>query len=424
MNRFQELAKKALTWTGKKLLDGYIFFKEKGGCMMRNRLLYYLFGVTVVLLSYLVANGYFFEEQEKLFTIPSFFHPIEVKVSMLVWVVLFFVVLNSYMQVEPDEIGSLVFLGKALYNLSSGPHIVWVAFAKVIFGPRNRLQDEFPADSKYIYYGDGDTPEGKVDPFRITTGGKAKLEEGDDPLESRLTLNTSFFTAFRISDMTQFIKVIGYKEVFKGDEKRKENGKEKENTESTKGKPRLYADIGEAFRQLQDTAKRVLNQEFASRTPRLIIEEQAQIAELLSRKLDNLVKTPEDGQEAWGIDLEEVALTNIGLSHPLNQALRDIPKALLEAQKAITAGGAEARVLFLKGEQESMVKKLMLRAEAEGIASIAKRLKITDTKALSALLNAKFTESALGSVGENGKLVIVGGGGGVQNLLGLLEANK
>lgn len=372
-----------------------------------NQGLYYVFSLIVFLLTYLLANGYFFGDNEILFTIPSFFQPVEVKQNMLIWIVLVYFVVKSYQQIEPNEGGSLVFLGKALYNLESGPHIVWKYVAMVVFGLRTRQQREFPAESEKIFYGDvKDMPEDMVEPFRITTGGKAKLEEGDDPLKCRLTLNVSYFTAFRISDMTQFCKVIGFGPV-------EENGKSRE-----------VVDLEEAFRQLEDTAKRVLNQEFARRTPEEIIAEQGKIATTLSRQLDKLVRKPNKSQEEWGIDLQEVALTNIGLSHSLNKALTDIPMALYEAQKAITAGAAAAKVYFLTAQQETIVKKLMLTAEAEGLEAIARKLKITDKSALSALVNAKFTETALGKVGENGKLVIVGGSGGVQNLLGLLEANK
>lgn len=378
--------------------------------MDANKKRYFAFSIAMVVMVAVLFASTFFAEGVVLFTIPSFFKPIEVTYTTLILLVVILAMVLSYKQVEPDEVGVLVFLGKPLFNIGSGPFLVWVIFSKLVYGPRKRLQEEFPADHSLVHYGEGEAPVGKVEPFRITTGGKAKLEEGDDPLEARLTLDVSFFTALRICDLSQFIKVIGFDKFL------------------VKNKYIWYADEQEAFRQLQDTAKRFLNEEFAKRTPNKIIKDQGKIASKLASVLEGKVKDragKNDGEEPWGVDLQEVALTHVGLSHDLNKAMRDVPQALFEAQKAITAGTAEAKVFFLNGEQAAKVTKLKLVAEAEGLDHIAKKLGITDEKALNALINAKFTESALGAVGEGGgKLVIVGGSGGVQNLLGLLEANK
>lgn len=357
-----------------------------------------LLGMVLILLVLWISGG----TANIAVTIPSFlFEPVEVKWSLIIVFVLAITALKSYKQVEPDEQAALVFLGRALFNVPSGPMLAWWILAKLVFTPKQRLQREFPTDTENIWRGETAAMpmDGRwVEPYRVPTGGKDELKKGDSPLDRRLTVDVSFFIAWRIIDPRRFIRVVGLTQ--------DENGT-------------WVADVEEGFRQLQDTAKRVLLNEFGKRSPRRIVEGQADIALALATALNDLIETGEH----WGATLDEVALSSLDLSKRINQALADVPKALFDAQAAIATGQGKAQVIFLTGKQEAAVKKLMLRAEAEGYAKFAADLKVPEEDVI-AFMNARLAEAALGKAGENGKIVIVGGGQGVNNILGLVEGLK
>lgn len=374
----------------------------------------YLYVSAFVFVVLMLQGFYLFQVDPKniIFTIPSAL-AIEVAVTygIFKWIFLVFVALylwRTFVTLYPDEQAALLLFGRELFSVSSGLFPVWLGFCNLVYGPKKRQQREFPADFDKIWHGSTDTvPEGKVEPFRITTGGKDNLEESDGPLEGRLTLNVAFFAAFRVVNMPLVVGVLGITD-------------EKDMDGISTG--RLTVDIEEGFRQIQDTAKRVLNALFGTKTPKWIIEHQDEVATILATKLDELVRF---GEYRWGVDLEEVALSLVGLSHTLNTALSSVPTARFEAQAFVTKGQSEARVVFLKGEQAAIVHRLQLEADAIGLEALANRLGLQNNiPALTALVNAKLAETGLQAIGEGGgKIVLVGGGGAgaVQNILGLVE---
>jgi regulator of protease activity HflC (stomatin/prohibitin superfamily) len=369
----------------------------------------YLYASALIVGTLIVLVVYLFQANsaETLFTAPSLFaNEVQVTYGVFKWFLLLFTVLylwRTLVTLYPDEQAVILLFGRQLFGIGSGLFPVWAGFCNLVYGPTKRQQREFPADFANIWHGSTETtPPGKVEPFRITTGGKDNLSENDSPLDGRLTLNVAFFAAFRVVNMPLIVKVLGITDQM--DVNNMPTG-------------RLTVDIEEGFRQIQDTAKRVLNALFGTQSPRWIIENQTAIAEELVRR----------GEYRWGVDLEEVALSLVGLSHTLNTALASVPTAIKDAQASVAKGQGDARVLFLKGEQEANVRRLKLEADAIGIESLAEKLGLKgDTDALTALINAKLAESGLDKIGQTGgKIVLVGGGSGaVQNILGLVEGLK
>lgn len=386
----------------------------------RNFRLYWkISGVLVLIVLARLLMLYLFDSTDSI-VIPSMFgDDVEIRKTYLYLGLLIGYGILSYVEVQADQTAVLLFLGRSLFNLGPGPFLAWYILCKMVYGPITRRQREFPADSEKVWRGNTETmpTDGSfVEPYRVTTGG-ANQDEVKSPLDGRLTVDITFFAAFVISNMRKFVRAIGITH---------------NPPEELADKDRLFvlrsvregaliADVDEAFRQLQDRGKQVLNGEFAKRSPKEILEQQMDIAEILANELNTLIS-----KNDWGVDLQEVALSSIDLGKRINEALADLAKAGYDKQATILAGEADARVIFVTGEQEALVRKLKLEAEATGYKALATELNVSQDDMI-AFINARLVTEAIGKVGENqeGKLVIVGGGGGASNvinsILGLAE---
>ena len=370
-----------------------------------------LIGLTAISVAWFVYGAWTADVAGVLFTIPSlFFEPVVIgsreayTIGSLLIVVLFvWYLIQSYVEIEPDEQATLLIFGWPAFNLHAQPWLVFKPFCKLVYGPNTRRQAEYPADSSRIWHGktedllklrENEPEYGWVEAYRVTTGGKDELKEGDSPLDARQTVEVAFVLAWKVANLRRAIRVLGTTAEL-----------DKETGEPT---GREYLNIEEGFRQLQDTTRRSLNAMFGQKTPREILGDQNKINEELIEKLDGVVLTNETW---WGIDVLEVALTMIGFSHDFNKAMKDAPQARFEAAKIRTIAKATGFEKAQEIEQQ-------LRA-------FQKALDKSENPAFTlAFIQARLAEQGLKAVTDgDGKLVLIGGGtGGVmQNAFGLVE---
>lgn len=302
------------------------------------------------------------------------------------------------------EQATLLAFGRAIFNLSGEP-IVVLPFCTIAYGPgpKARLQEEFPADHKYLWMGKTDAPDrpdGMVDPYFITTGGKDRIDdpEKDSVLELRQNVRVAYTVAIVVSNLRRAVNVISVKKEIGAD-----------------GKPtgRLVLDVDEIFRQLQDTSKGTVNNLFGTHTPEWIVGHQDEIQGEVVTALDKKVK---NGEVRWGVDVQESRLTLIGFSHDFNIAMKNVPQALYELSK--TKREVEGRAYDVQKN---------LEAQAEGLKKLVAALnEADDPDLLVRYTNAKLAEAGLGLVatkGKDGKFVLIGGGAGgaMSNAFGLVE---
>jgi regulator of protease activity HflC (stomatin/prohibitin superfamily) len=324
-----------------------------------------------------------------------------------------------------DQVAALVFLGKPLYELNPGPHLVPFGLFTMPVEIRTVIQRELPGEPEKVWYGEGDTPDGKVDPLRIPTAESTK--KSTDPLENRMTLEPALVLRFRIKTQgnNNFIKFI-----------------------------QTVGTVDEAVKQLTDTSVRAVSEEYASRTPKLIIAELAKIQRVLKLRSEILVgdrcghETDEEDEKgnkkicskttsgkdccedsnhetswrpAWGIDVLEVSVKVVGLSHTVNKAMRDVPAAGYRKKMTITDAEAEQIRLTKEGlgvaAANHAKEKGTLTGRAEGLQEMMSRLKIDPDEPMS-LVQIETLREAL----ENSQHTIIAGSSGISDLLGMVVA--
>lgn len=328
-----------------------------------------------------VASGYVIV---LLLGIFSWFYPLEG--INLAEVLLGFVPLYSAASVQivrEDETGALIFLGRPIRQVHSGPVFAPLGFAKVRRETQLVRQREFPGDPEFIHYEDTPVPSGKVRPWHVTTGAAPAGSTPTDPLDDRMTLRVAVFVSLQMKSngIIDFITNIGSYE--------------------------------EAFRRIQDTITPVVQQQFAIRTPARILEEFDQInRDHLRPAVETLIGT-------WGVNIVELSLKPPDIGRTVSEALRSVPTARLEKQASIAASEAKAQEIFLTGQRVADVRELFLKGEANGFKEIATALGLgNDPRVAMEILQTQAARDALSKAGN----VTVIGSGGVASLLGLIQA--
>ena len=202
----------------------------------------------------------------------------------------------SFKIVLAEEQALVLFFGRPIEELESGPHIVPWIICSLRKETKHTLQIQIPGEPEEIDKSgndkDGLMKGKKVLPIRVTTGSyetaKANPEfAGDpslnrnDPLNERMTVEVTALVRFAIKSLTHFIQNIG--------------------------------NLDEARRQLRDTVESVLKAELAKRTPALIIAHWDDINKEILRKLNILIK---DKTETEDDDKTETEDDNeIGRAH-------------------------------------------------------------------------------------------------------------
>ncbi len=218
----------------------------------------------------------------------------------------------------PQWQGSFVFLGRPLFNISSGPHYVPAGICSIARVTRLVEELELPGEPEEIWHGDesqGQTlPAGKVPPIRIPCKGYEDGEkEGskNDLLALRLTIEPSFVVRFRIFSPTTFIVRV--------------------------------KDTSELKRQIQDIIVSACGPEFAKKTVAEVLEKWHDINELLDNKVNRVVTE-------WGVKVVNCQMKEAGIPHRTNSALIDLGVARSNSIATATRAEGEKKRLTLEGE--------------------------------------------------------------------------
>lgn len=300
----------------------------------------------------------------------------------------------SLKTVGPNELAMETFFDKPVNHYKPGKGLVLVplGFYKLEKVSSVTHQFQIPGDPEKVFKGKDTEPlpdESWVRPMRIFTGQEDSPSK--DPLSERLHGVFSAIIRWRILDFNKFTRNIG----------------------STK----------EAERQMRDTVEKVLVEVLGKMSPRQIIDGISTINAKLVEALQKLVNGDDNGEDGWGIKIEDFQLLAPDFGQTLSSSISEARSASFkkeatiktaegeaesiklkgnaEAESLKAQGLAEAEVLRAKGVSTADAKKLLLQAEATGLKQLAKELKISD-KAL--LLQLEAFKQAIGKAGENGHI--------------------
>lgn len=311
------------------------------------------------------------------------------KTNIVEWSVLFLLVayyVTSLEKVETGLRGGITVLEDPVYETGPGWFFVPRFFAEIDRMPAYTSQDQFPADPEKVSKRDDDQGllPGEFRPIRAMTAG-ANAEDGEDPLNTRLTLEVTFAVRWRLRKgrfFDMYVRIPG----------------------------RRWADKLQHIRQqMRDTGETELIEEIADRTPFRVNAEMESVNAALKDQLQIAV-------ESWGIEIEEARMQAPDFPHTVNIALADIAEA--RATKLATEARAQGEKirLTLVGEGEAAARmanaearKRELAAEGEGLREAANAMGMSPSE-------YRAGEIAKATVGES---TMVLGAEGIVQAVGL-----
>ena len=264
----------------------------------------------------------------------------------------------SIRTVGEQEMGALVFLGKVLGPLSSGP--VFAPFPlRIRLITKNVIQLEFGtregAEDKKAAERDVSTIYGE--PFRVTFGTSARMSKEEkalykgDPLIDRLTFDPHVVMRFQIKDFVVFINEIG--------------------------------DLTEAMEQIREAAKGAIQAYAGTHTPAQMIEQIDTVNVLLTERVEILIgeKPNAKGERIfWGIDFRSASITSPGLPKRVNESMADRGKAAFAAEAVAATAEGERQKREREGAGTAKTREFLLLAEAVGTKALAEAIKEDEGK--------------------------------------------
>ncbi len=241
--------------------------------------------------------------------------------------------LTSLRKVETGMIAGITLLEEPVLEVGAGWYFVPRFLMEIDFMPAYTLQDQFPGNPEQVSKRDdnmGLLP-GEFRPIRAMTAG-AREEDGEDPINTRLTLELIFAVRWRV-------RIDGFFNVY------------------VKIPGRNWAEKVQNIRQhLRDTGETELVEEITERTPFEINRDMHLLNDSLKEELQAAV-------ENWGIEIEEARIQAPDWPHDLNIKLSQIAEA--KATKIIVRTQAEAESARLTLVAEGKANEINLLAEAE-----------------------------------------------------------
>lgn len=286
----------------------------------------------------------------------------------------FFYAALSFRMAPTDTSAGAYCYGKALVRLSSGPHFVPCGLMQ--FATRSRLVQEFqcPGEPERVFRGHDNEalPPGMVRPIRVVT----REPKGDETsiLDAQMSPVVSFVVQYVIYDLLDFNANFG----------------------STEQVEKQTRDIGEI----------IIAERASNTTPAGLIRELPKINETLIGEMGTRLNH-------LGIKIISVRMVSPDISRKVSEALAGIPEERAKAQQTVIKAGAEETRLTKEGAGKASAKQAMLTAEALGRRKMMEELKVTGAEVLAA-----ETANALVNAGT----VVVGAGGGMQDLMGVVKA--
>ena len=338
------------------------------------------------------------------------------------WAVFFAQVLYlilSFRIVGPTELGAVLFLGKPLYDVESGPNIVPFLVCRLVKNTRNIIEIELPTRPELIFRSELGKEEvvpkdlldgGYKPPIRVQFGApgielstkelesqlnnpKIKEDERkrlgrikslyetlnglitnerikDDPLNVRMTAETPLAVRLKIKSLVKFLTTFG--------------------------------SLEKAKDQIQDIAVAMLNREFSKITPAVAQAHLGTFSELIK---EEIVERIESDKSGGGIEIVTVLLRPFGYSHKLNTSLQSFAEARANKRATVINAEAQKEKDKLEGEGKGAAEKAVLDNRAEGLANMAKKLGVLPGVVIGAETARKITEN------PGQKTVIVGAKG-------------
>jgi len=305
--------------------------------------------------------------------------------------------LASFKIVGPKEIGAIIFFGRPIKNVGSGPHFVLWPFYSLAKETALVIQQQFPGKPEEIFDGSDceSPPPGKVRAIHVTHIGD---NNSDDPLTRSMTTSILLVCSFRLTDLARFLTIVG--------------------------------SLDEAKRQIRDMMVRTASNELVNRNVREAMLKKEEISSAIHSAVKGFVID-------WGITIRDAYLEKIIISKTLSQSLKEVPISELNAQvkviqseatrksteiiargdasKISLVGTAEAEIIQLTGMARADAEKFMLEARAVGYKRIADELGISEKQVILAMETMK---EAL----QNAKYSFVAGSGGLAETLNILPA--
>lgn len=293
----------------------------------------------------------------------------------------------SFQSVNRNEIGGILFYGKAVKEVDAGIVFVPLGLLQLVTLPVYPIQVQFPGDPEKIFKGSdeeyfklSEEERKKVAlPIRALSG---EPQDGARPtsiLETQMTLEVNFYVRWTIEHFWVFLTRIG--------------------------------SIEEANRQLRDSGERVVVQAVSSRTPGTVVKELPQINTQLEEALEAIT-------EDAGVRIDEAAMLAPDLTHGVNQAMRDTVTEKAKAAQRIIGAEAKARETVLAAEADEV----RLTREGKGAAA-AKEAELKalakGAKALGLSADQVASLEKARAFAAGNSTVIVDGGKGASSLTGL-----
>jgi len=304
--------------------------------------------------------------------------------GLLILLITYYV--TSLEKVETGLRGGLTVLEDPALETGSGWFFVPRWLCEIDRMPAHSNQDQFPADPEMVSKRDDDQGllPGEYRPIRAMTAG-SNDQDGDDPLNTRLTLEVTFAVRWRLREgrfFDLYVKIPG----------------------------RRWADkVASVRQQMRDTGETEVLEEIADRTPSRIISEMELVNANLKTELQKAV-------EDWGIDIDEARMQAPDFPHTVNVALARIAESRATRQATETDAHGEKTRLTLIGEGQAAAmmavadaRKRELAAEGEGLRLAADALDMTGE-------DYRAGEIAKATIGE-GTLVL--GSEGIAQAMGL-----
>lgn len=258
--------------------------------------------------------------------------------------------LYSLKRVGANERGAVYFYGRYLVEVGPGLHPLPAGgLTNILTFPRDyqTIQEPGPRDS--IYWGDEKTelPKGKIRPIFMNTRGANDNETAN--LDVQMTVGVTYIVLWAVLHVATFVVTLHTLE--------------------------------EAQEQIRQLSERILAEIIAERTVAGAINKQKEVNEELKSRL--AAET-----EGWGVYINVAGLTDINLSHSLNQAMRDRGEAQFKADSVVIQAEGDAKATTLRGEADGKAAHARALGEisgrAEGMKKLKEELEVTGSEALAA----------------------------------------
>lgn len=261
--------------------------------------------------------------------------------------------ITSIRTVQTNELAGVMVLEQPAFE--SGPGLLFVPrfICEMDTMPAYTVQEQFPADPEKVSKRDDDLGlrEGEFRPIRAITAG-AKEAFGDDPLNTRMTLEVTFAVRWRLRQegfFDMYVKIPG----------------------------RRWLDKVATIRQhMRDTGETELLEEITERAPFEVVRDMHKLNDDLKSELQNAVQN-------WGIEIEEARMQAPDFPHELNIELARVGAARARKQTTVTdaEGRKQADILAAEAKKQAAIlegegKKQATILEGEGIKAAAESIGI------------------------------------------------